>query len=77
MTKGIDKPRIVLLSSGIQFTRAENQIASLETRREQDSIQISLKHARVKHRLRSARVCIYMYRAVNAKYGGFSKVPQL
>jgi len=36
MAKQIDNPRILLLSGGIEFTRTENRIASLETLFEQE-----------------------------------------
>jgi hypothetical protein len=36
MAKKVDNPRIMLLSGGIEFTRTENRIASLETLMEQE-----------------------------------------
>lgn len=36
MAKEISNPRIMLLSGGIEFTRSENQIASLDTLLEQE-----------------------------------------
>lgn len=36
MARSVDRPRILLLSGGIEFTRSENRIASLETLFEQE-----------------------------------------
>lgn len=47
MAKQIDNPRILLLSGGIEFTRTENRIASLETLFEQEEKYMEILVAKI------------------------------
>jgi hypothetical protein len=42
MAKKIENPRIMLLSGGIEFTRTENRIASLETLFDQEDKYLNI-----------------------------------
>ena len=47
MAKEILNPRILLLNGGIEFTRTENRIASLDTLREQEAMYMEILVAKI------------------------------